>query len=136
MPNAKMSRQAGCHGDDRRQIPAVEATLGEPPGNERGQRIGHQKAACRTEQAEEPLREHGARGKDRQPGDTGQQVNHLAGHPEPGAERGTADEHDHRLKREWHGRERQRNADLRGNGGQHGDKDHGRRPNRARHVGA
>ena len=48
------------------------------------------------------------------------QIEHLAGHAEARPERRAAEQHDHRLQRERHRRERQRNADLRGDRGQRG----------------
>ena len=47
----------------------------------------------------------------------------CAAHPEARPQRGAAEEHDHRLQREWDGRERQRHAHLRGRGGQRGDEE-------------
>ena len=52
------------------------------------------------------------------------EIQNLAAQTEPGAERGAAEQHDHRLQRERHGRKRQRNADLRGDSRQHGHEQH------------
>ena len=56
--------------------------------------------------------------------------------PSRGAERGAAEQDDHRLQRERHRRERQRNADLRGGNRQHGHEQDGGGADRGGQVGA
>ena len=106
------------------------------PATNAAKRVGQEESAGRSEQPEKSLRQDRARGEDRQAGDAGHQIDHLAGHAEPGAERGAADEHDHRLQRERHGRERQGDADLRRHRRQDRDEEDGRGANGSRHIGA
>ena len=71
------------------------------------------------------MRQRRRRGEDRQPGDAEREIQQLTRHPEARAERGRADEHDHRLKGERHRREWQGNADLRGHGREDRRESHG-----------
>ena len=64
------------------------------------------------------------------------EIEHLARHAQAGAERGAAKQHDHRLQRERHRREGQRDADLRGGSRQRGDEQHGRDPDRRSTIDA
>ena len=52
--------------DDGREVAAIESALGEPAGDERGERIGHQVAAGRAEQPRGALRQQRRRGEHRQ----------------------------------------------------------------------
>ena len=79
-----------------------------------GERVTHQIAAGRAEQAQNALRqrrhrEHG------ESGDSERDIQHLAQHPQTRPEGRTAEQDHHGLQRERHRGERQRNTDLRGN---------------------
>ena len=135
-PQAKMSAQARGHGEDGRKVAAIEATLGEIAGDKRREGIGHQEAARRTEEAQEPLRQRSARGKHGQARDARQEIERLARKAEACAEGRAADEHDHRLKRERNWRERYGKAHLSRDGGQHRHEKNRGRADGPRRVGA
>ncbi len=128
VPHGVDHQQAGGHRHHGRQVAAVEAALGEVADEERGERVRHQVAAGRPEQAQRAGRQRHRRGEHRQAGDTGGQVEQLAARTQPGAEHQSAEQHHHRLEGERHLRERQRHADLRRRGGQRRHEQHRRHP--------
>ena len=71
-PQAKTIARPAAMASDRRQVAAIEAALGEPAGDERGERVAHEVAAGRPEQAREALRQNRRRGEHRQAGDAEQ----------------------------------------------------------------
>jgi hypothetical protein len=65
--------------------------------------------------------QHGGIREDRRPGKAQREIQQLTRQPQTGAERGGAEQHDHRLHRKRDRRERQRHADLRRRGRERGD---------------
>jgi hypothetical protein len=112
-------RKAGQHRDERQRVAPIESALGERPRYERSNRVAQKVAAGRAEQARRTLRQHRRRGKYRQTGNPEREIDDLARHAQTRTEYRAADEHDQRLQRKRHRRERQRNADLRRDGGEH-----------------
>ena len=82
--------EAGDHRENRREVAAIEAALGEVAGHERRERIRHQVAAGRPEQPPGARRQRRRRREHRQAGDAGREVQHLARRAEPRAEREAA----------------------------------------------